>query len=225
MRRPRLMTMSRFRGFPAREQQKCLPRAGGRAAGSPGGEHECNVANMSVRKRAELVAPSLLQVATEVLVTDPTASLGDVARAAGIGRTTLHKQYPTRHALLVALARDALDVLERTYAESALDPWHGVIDSLSRLTRGHPAGPAGSSCSGAVAGLEPDLAARWTSWTAGRGLVRAEGAGGWSRLRRSGPGKPQRAVTRPGADPLGRLARWARRTWSCARDERHRGGA
>lgn len=65
--------------------------------------------------------PSLLEIATEVLVVDPTASLGDVARAAGIGRTTLHKHYPTRHALLVALARDALDLLERSYAEIGLD--------------------------------------------------------------------------------------------------------
>lgn len=56
-----------------------------------------------------------------MLVVDPAASLGDVARAAGIGRTTLHKLYPTRHALLVALARDALDLLERIYREAGLD--------------------------------------------------------------------------------------------------------
>jgi AcrR family transcriptional regulator len=62
-----------------------------------------------------------LQTATEVLVADPAASLSDVARAAGIGRTTLHKLYPTRHALLVALARDALDLLEHTYREVGLD--------------------------------------------------------------------------------------------------------
>ena len=75
---------------------------------------------MSVRSRTS--SSTLLQTATEVLVADPTASLSDVARAAGIGRTTLHKLYPTRHALLVALARDALDVLERTYADAGLGP-------------------------------------------------------------------------------------------------------
>lgn len=74
---------------------------------------------MSVRARTS--PPTLLETATEVLVADPSASLADVARAAGIGRTTLHKLYPTRHALLVALARDALDVLERTYADAGLD--------------------------------------------------------------------------------------------------------
>lgn len=118
---------------------------------------------MSVRKRAELVAPSLLHVATEVLVTDPTASLGDVARAAGIGRTTLHKQYPTRHALLVALARDALDVLERTYAESALDATGpAVIDALRRLvTAVIPLGPRMEFLLRERSlDVEPDLAAR-----------------------------------------------------------------
>lgn len=76
---------------------------------------------MNVRIGAVRSQPSLLQTATEVLVADPAASLSDVATAAGIGRTTLHKLYPTRHALLVALAHDALDLLERTDREVGLD--------------------------------------------------------------------------------------------------------
>jgi AcrR family transcriptional regulator len=76
---------------------------------------------MSVRFGALQSKPSLLQIATEVLVADPTASLEDVAKAVGIGRTTLHKLYPTRHALLVALARDALDLLEGLYQEADFD--------------------------------------------------------------------------------------------------------
>ncbi|MGH3901065.1 MAG: TetR/AcrR family transcriptional regulator [Pseudonocardiaceae bacterium] len=76
---------------------------------------------MSVHIGTVLSSPSLLQTATEVLVADPAASLGDVAKAAGIGRTTLHKLYPTRHDLLVALAHDALDLLERTDREAGLD--------------------------------------------------------------------------------------------------------
>jgi hypothetical protein len=39
--------------------------------------------------------PPLLDVAAEVLVADPAASLAEVAVAAGIGRTTLHKHYAT----------------------------------------------------------------------------------------------------------------------------------
>ncbi|MFC0626678.1 TetR family transcriptional regulator [Kribbella deserti] len=52
---------------------------------------------------------SILAIAAEVLLADPTASLADVAAAAGVGRTTLHHRFPTRHDLLVALAHDSLD--------------------------------------------------------------------------------------------------------------------
>jgi AcrR family transcriptional regulator len=68
-----------------------------------------------------LTPPTLLETATHVLVANPAASLGDVARAAGISRTTLHKIYPTRPALLRALASDALQLLTRVYSEAGLD--------------------------------------------------------------------------------------------------------
>ncbi len=55
----------------------------------------------------------LLDVAVEVLVADPAAALGEVAAAAGIGRTTLHKHYPTRDDLLRAVAHRSLDAWER----------------------------------------------------------------------------------------------------------------
>src|SRR5215469_13453389 len=56
---------------------------------------------------------SLLDVAAEVLVADPAASLAEVAAAAGIGRTTLHKQYATRDDLLCAVGHRAIDLLEQ----------------------------------------------------------------------------------------------------------------
>ncbi len=98
---------------------------------------------MSVRIGTILPKPSLLQAATEILVADPAASLADVAKAAGIGRTTLHKLYPTRHALLVALARDALDLLERAYQDLGLDgPSAKAPQTLHRLvTAMIPLGP------------------------------------------------------------------------------------
>jgi AcrR family transcriptional regulator len=60
--------------------------------------------------------PSLLDVAAEVLVADPAASLAQVAEAAGIGRTTLHKHYATRDDLLFAVAHRALDLWEQALA-------------------------------------------------------------------------------------------------------------
>ena len=61
--------------------------------------------------------PSLLDVAAEVLVADPAASLAEVAEAAGIGRTTLHKHYATRDDLLTAVGNRALDLWEQAVAE------------------------------------------------------------------------------------------------------------
>lgn len=81
--------------------------------------------NMSVqapssRPWQRSVRTSVLEVAAEVLVTRPTATLADVARAAGIGRTTLHKQYATREDLLVAVAHRSLDLLHDAVAAAAL---------------------------------------------------------------------------------------------------------
>ena len=59
---------------------------------------------------------SLLDVAAEVLVADPAASLAQVAEAAGIGRTTLHKQYATRDDLLLAVGHRAIDLWEQAVA-------------------------------------------------------------------------------------------------------------
>jgi AcrR family transcriptional regulator len=89
---------------------------------------------MHVHNRTASASGDLLRAATEALILDPSASLADVARAAGISRTTLHKLYPTRHALLVALAEEALTLLESTYAE-ALQPGTADADPVDQLRR------------------------------------------------------------------------------------------
>ncbi|WP_433264010.1 TetR/AcrR family transcriptional regulator [Actinosynnema sp. CS-041913] len=82
----------------------------------------------------------LLETATRVLLADPSASLGDVAKAAGIGRTTLHKRYPTRQDLVVALANSALDVVDQAIDGIDLTaPTHEVLDRL--VTTLVPMGP------------------------------------------------------------------------------------
>lgn len=77
---------------------------------------------------------SLLEVATARLLADPTASLADVAAAAGMSRTSLHKRYPTRQALLVALAHAALDTVEKAYVQADLSvPGDQAHPALRRL--------------------------------------------------------------------------------------------
>ena len=87
-------------------------------------ERTCMVVNMSVHSLAMAAVtrrgaqPPLLDVAAEVLVADPAASLAEVAAAAGIGRTTLHKHYATRDDLLRAVGHRALDLLEQALNEA-----------------------------------------------------------------------------------------------------------
>jgi AcrR family transcriptional regulator len=64
---------------------------------------------------------ALLAGATEVLLHQPTASLAEVAAALGISRTTLYARFPTRQALLVALAQAAMDLVEKALVEARLD--------------------------------------------------------------------------------------------------------
>jgi AcrR family transcriptional regulator len=61
-------------------------------------------------------------VAARLLLESPELSLGELAARIGIGRTTLHRMFPTREALLVAVAHDAIDHLTVVYAEAGLDP-------------------------------------------------------------------------------------------------------
>jgi AcrR family transcriptional regulator len=70
--------------------------------------------------------PLLLDVATEVLVADPGATLAEVAEAAGMGRTTLHKHYATRDDLLRAVGHRAIDRWEHALAEVEDGPDGGL---------------------------------------------------------------------------------------------------
>jgi AcrR family transcriptional regulator len=58
---------------------------------------------------------ALLATAAQVLAAYPGASLADVAAAAGVSRTTIFSRYPTRAALLEAVALDGLSRLELAY--------------------------------------------------------------------------------------------------------------
>jgi AcrR family transcriptional regulator len=73
--------------------------------------------------------PPLLDVAAEVLVASPAASLAEVAEAAGIGRTTLHKHYATRDDLLRAVGHRAIDRWEEALDDVSGGP-DGGLDAL-----------------------------------------------------------------------------------------------
>jgi AcrR family transcriptional regulator len=83
--------------------------------------------------RPDRTRRKLLDAATAVLSKDSAASLAEVAAAAGVGRTTLHRYFPTREGLIRALVEDALDRVEEAIA--AAEPDHGpVLEALQRVT-------------------------------------------------------------------------------------------
>src|ERR1700735_4085149 len=79
------------------------------------------------RRGSRAARRSLLDVAAEVLVTDPSASLSQVAEAAGIGRTTLHKQYATREDLLRAGGQRVIDLGEQVHEAASADDADGGL--------------------------------------------------------------------------------------------------
>jgi AcrR family transcriptional regulator len=79
------------------------------------------------RRGSRAAKRSLLDAAAEVLVADPSASLTQVAEAAGIGRTTLHKQYATREDLLRAVGNRVIDLWEQVTEVASVDDADGGL--------------------------------------------------------------------------------------------------
>ena len=83
--------------------------------------------------RPDRTRRALLDAAVTVLTKDSSASLAEVASVAGVGRTTLHRYYPTREGLIRALVEDALDRVAEAIASA--HPEDGpVLEALQRVT-------------------------------------------------------------------------------------------
>ena len=69
----------------------------------------------------EPVRDVVLRAAAALLATDSGASLAEIAAAAGVGRTTVHRIFPTRADLLTALAMQAVARLQTALDAARLD--------------------------------------------------------------------------------------------------------
>lgn len=64
---------------------------------------------------------TVLQAAFTALAADPTASLAEIAAAAGVGRATLHRHFAGRDDLMRAMALRALDELDTAVEQATRD--------------------------------------------------------------------------------------------------------
>ena len=83
--------------------------------------------------RPDRTRRALLDAAVTVLTKDGSASLAEVASVAGVGRTTLHRYFPTREGLIRALVEDALDRVAEAIAGAHPDEGP-VLEALQRVT-------------------------------------------------------------------------------------------
>jgi AcrR family transcriptional regulator len=56
-----------------------------------------------------------------VFARDRAATLPDVAKAAGVGRTTLHRYFPDRESLIEAAFEDSVQAIGQSMSDAALD--------------------------------------------------------------------------------------------------------
>lgn len=73
-------------------------------------QHEhFRIGGKPLRADAERTVHTILEAAERVLLGDPTATMEQIAEAAGVARTTVHRRFATREALIDALTRWATE--------------------------------------------------------------------------------------------------------------------
>ncbi|WP_093653608.1 TetR/AcrR family transcriptional regulator [Streptomyces wuyuanensis] len=133
---------------------------------------------------------AILGAAAEVLARDRAATLADIARAAQVGRSTLHRYFPDRDVLVEAAVADAYLVIQQSIQDAAVDEGPplaalrrlvtAMVDAGDRLLflygdssvlEGYEAGDEPDSVAQMMADLikrgqaegvfDPDLAVQW----------------------------------------------------------------
>ncbi|RSM71491.1 TetR/AcrR family transcriptional regulator [Kibdelosporangium aridum] len=80
----------------------------------------------------ERTRSAILTAAASVLARDRTATLPEIAKAAGVGRTTVHRYFPDRDTLIKAAVEDSVEVIGQAIAEAQVDEGTSVA-ALHRL--------------------------------------------------------------------------------------------
>ncbi|WP_026910621.1 TetR/AcrR family transcriptional regulator [Patulibacter minatonensis] len=75
----------------------------------------------------------LVAAAREAFTEDGAASLEEVARRAGVGSATLHRNFPTRQHLLETVYLEEVEAMSRTEGLDGLGPWDALETWLRRF--------------------------------------------------------------------------------------------
>ncbi len=79
---------------------------------------------------------AILRAAATVLAHDRNAPLSEVAEAARVGRSTLHRYFPDRDVLLAATYAEALSEIGRVMDEARVDEG-SALDAMRRVVAAH----------------------------------------------------------------------------------------
>lgn len=90
-------------------------------------------AKIHVRSDAAHNAQHIVAVAGRLLTADPSVGMAEVAAAAGVGRATVYRHFPSRDALLSAIYESGISTAEEAMRDCRLDEGTAT-DALSRLT-------------------------------------------------------------------------------------------
>ncbi|HEX5415201.1 MAG TPA: helix-turn-helix domain-containing protein [Chloroflexota bacterium] len=81
----------------------------------------------------KITKAAVLDAATRLLAVNPGAATQEIAEAAGISRASLHRYFPTRDALVEAIAALAVERVTAAMAAARLDEGP-ALDAIARLT-------------------------------------------------------------------------------------------